>query len=170
MNAQPTTAFQWFSPLGISVALFMLSGGLYVLIGVLTPLLLNRGIGPTMLIVSTRPDTIVFGRSPSEMLRDDPALFQLRTILIIILGGLLFALGCFHFAITWFGLRQGQTWALVALAIGGLAVLPFWYIALRPYFEPGVNLTLFDVPPFMWVPAALLVPAVVLGWIGLSVP
>jgi len=32
----------------------------------------------------------------------------------------------------------------------------------------GVNLTLFDVPPFMWVPAALLLPAVVLGWIGLT--
>jgi hypothetical protein len=168
MNTQPPFDFQWFSPLGISVVLFLLCSGLYILIGVLTPLLLNKGVGPEMLIVSTRPDTIVFGRSPSEILRDDPALFQLRTILIIIMGGLLFVSGCFQLTITWFGLRQGQPWALVALAIGGLAVLPFWYIALQPYFQQGVNLTLFDVPPFMWVPAALLLPAVVLGWIGLA--
>jgi len=46
-------------------------------------------------------------------------------------------------------------------------VLIFWLAALRPYFRPGVNLTFGDVPPFMWVPAALLLPAVILGWIGL---
>lgn len=168
MNTQPTFDFQWLSPLGISVVLFLLYGLVYILIGVLTPLLLNRGIGPTILIVSPRTDSIVFGRSPAELLRDDPALFQLRTILLRIIGGLLFAAGCFHLALTWFGLRQGQPWALAALTVGGLAVLPYWYLALRPYFQPGVNLTLGDTPPFMWVPAALLLPAVVLGWIGLA--
>ncbi len=168
MPNQAPVEFQWLSPLGISVALFLLYGGLYVLIGVLAPLLLNRGIGPAILIVSSRTDSIVFGRSPSEILRDDPALFQLRTILLRMIGGLLVTAGCFHLALTWFGLRQGQTWALAALAIEGFAALPFWYLALRPYFQQGVNLTLFDVPPFMWVPAALLLPAVVLGWIGLG--
>lgn len=168
MSNPPAFEFQWLSPLGISVALFLLNGILYILIGALTPLLLNKGVGPIMLIVSPRTDSIVFGRAPAEILRDDPALFQLRTILLRIIGGLLFTAGCFHLALTWFGLRQGQAWALVALAVGGFAVLPFWYLALRPYFREGVNLTLFDAPPFMWVPAALLIPAVVLGWIGLG--
>jgi hypothetical protein len=30
----------------------------------------------------------------------------------------------------------------------------------------GVSVALGELPPFQWVPAALLVPAAVLGWIG----
>ena len=167
MNAQPVLDFRWLSPLGISVLLFLLCGALYVLIGALTPLLLNRGIGEPILIVSPRTDSIVFGRAPAELLQDDPALFRLRTILLTIVGGLLFAAGCFHLALTWFGLRQGQGWALAALAIGGISVLPYWWLALRPYFQPSVSPTLGDLPPFMWVPAALLLPAIIFGWLGL---
>ena len=147
--------------------LFLLYGVVYILIGGLTPFLLNAEIDQQILIISNRTDSIVFGRAPSELRRVDPALARLRTILLTIVGGLLFAAGCFHLALTWFGLRQGQTWALVALTLGGVAVLPFWILALRPYFQQGVNLTLADMPPFMWLPAALLLPAVVSGWIGL---
>src|SRR5215213_1904024 len=121
MNSQPSFAFQWFSPLGISVTLFLLYGITYILIGVLTPLMLNRGIGPQILIVSNRTDAIVFGRAVEDLLRNDLALFQLRTILLTVVGGLLVTAGCFHLALTWFGLRQGQAWALAALAVGGLA-------------------------------------------------
>jgi len=156
----------WISPLGISVVLFLVYGAIYILTGGLTALLLNK-FDAKDLIFSNRTDSIVFGKAPTELLRDDPALFQLRTILLIIVGGLLFAAGCFHIALTWFGLRQGQMWALTTLTIGGVAILPFWILALRPYFQQSVNLTLADLPPFMWVPAALLLPAVVLGWIGL---
>jgi len=70
-------------------------------------------------------------------------------------------------SLSWFGLRQGQGWALVALSLGGFAVLPFWWMALQPYFQKGVLLTLADLPPLMLIPGLLLVPAVVLGWIGL---
>jgi hypothetical protein len=168
MNSQPSFAFQWFSPLGISVTLFLLYGITYILIGVLTPLMLNRGIGPQILIVSNRTDAIVFGRAVEDLLRNDLALFQLRTILLTVVGGLLVMAGCFHLALTWFGLRQGQAWALAALAVGGLAALPFWYITLRPYFQHGVKMTLLDIPPFMWLPAAMLLPAILLGWIGLG--
>ena len=167
MLIQTSVEFRWFSLLGASVILFLLYGLVYLLIGALTPIMLNSETGRQMLIISPRTDSIVFGRSPSELLRDDPALFQLRTILLIIIGGLLFTAGCFHIALTWFGLRQGHLWALATLAFGGLAVLPFWFLALQPYFRQGVNLSLADMPPFMWVPAVLLLPAIVLGWLGL---
>src|SRR6185369_7886003 len=121
-----------------------------------------------ILFTSSRLDTIVFGQKPSELLSDDPKLARLRTILLLVIGGLLVTAGCFQLAITWFGLRQGQTWALAALTIGGLVVLPFWFAALRPYFQPDVSLMLFDTPPFIWIPVALLLPAVVLGLIGLG--
>jgi hypothetical protein len=63
-------------------------------------------------------------------------------------------------------LRAGERWALVALTLAGVAVLPFWMLIFRPYVAAGAPLALGDVPPFMWVPAALLIPAAVLGWIG----
>lgn len=167
MNAPGQVEFNWLSPLGASVILFLLYGGLYVMIGILTPLLVNpQGIA-NMLIISGRTDAIVFGREPSALLTEDAALRKLRLILIYMLAGLLAAAGVFHLALTWFGLRQGQPWALAALALGGLIVLPYWWLALKPYFEPSVALTLFDVPPFMWLPAALLLPAIIFGVLGL---
>jgi len=51
--------------------------------------------------------------------------------------------------------------------LAGLAALPFWLLVFRPYAAAGIVVGLGDVPPFMSVPTALLVPAVVLGWIAL---
>lgn len=168
MSAQSTFEFRLLSPLGASVVLFLIYGGLYILIGILTPFFQDTETGRQTLFTSPRPDTIVFRQKPVELLTSDTALSRLRTILLRVIAGLLVTAGCFHLAITWFGLRQGQSWALVALTVGALVVLPFWFAALRPYFQPGVDLSLGDIPPFMWVPAALLLPAFILGWIGLS--
>lgn len=160
------TTFQWLSSHGISVILFLLCGLLYFVIGVLTPFLINSGIGSRALIITNRTDAVVFGEDPGKILDEDPRIFTLRTILLRMIGGMLAAIGIFQLAITWFGLRAGETWALAALAIGGVLVLPFWFFALKPYIEK-TTLTLADIPPFMWVPAALLLPAVILGYTGL---
>jgi hypothetical protein len=85
----------------------------------------SKSCGRSLVIVSPRTDTIGFGKNPPELLRDNPAVAQLRTILFTVMAGLFFLAGCFEIAITWFGLRQGQPWALAALTIGGVAVLPF---------------------------------------------
>lgn len=37
MATQPTFEFQWLSPLGLSVILFLLYGAVYLVIGALTP-------------------------------------------------------------------------------------------------------------------------------------
>ena len=159
--------FKWLSPLGISVALFLLHGTLWILIGALTPVMLNTRIGQQGLIITGRTDKVVFGGSPSELLQNDPALAKLRTILLNIIGGLLVAAGVLVFMLTWFALRKGEVWALGALAMAGTVVLPFWLLVLWPYLRVGAPLALFDLPPFMWIPASLLIPATVLGWIGL---
>jgi hypothetical protein len=155
----------WGSPLGLSTILFALYGLVYVVIGALTPLLHDRGMGPTMLFISPRADTELFGAAPIELLRD-PVLSRLRSLLITALGGMLVAAGILVLATTLFALREGERWAVVALALAGVAVLPFWLLVFRPYLAADVPLALGDLPPFMWVPAALLVPAAVLGWIG----
>jgi hypothetical protein len=76
------------------------------------------------------------------------------------------AAGILVVAMAVFALRDGERWALVSLALAGVAVLPFWVLVFRPYVAAGAALSLADLPPFMWVPAALLVPASLLGWIG----
>jgi hypothetical protein len=167
MNPQSTFNFQWLSPLGLSVALFLLYGAIYLLIGVLTPIMVDSSVIPGILIISGRPDTVVFGDTPEHIRQTNPILVKLRSIILKMLAGMLVAAGVMVVALAWFGLRQGQAWALGTLAVAGVAVLPIWYLVLRPYFVAGVSLGLGDLPPFMWVPAALLLPAVILGWIGL---
>jgi hypothetical protein len=153
------------SPLGASTILFVLYGLVYLLIGGLTPLLHDRGIGPTMLFISPRADAVLFGAAPAELI-NDPALSRLRSLLLIALGGILVAAGILVIATAVFALRDGERWALFALALAGVAVLPFWVLVFRPYVAAGAPLSLGDFPPFMWVPAALLIPASVLGWMG----
>ena len=155
----------WASPLGASTVLFVLYGAVWLLIGVLTPFLHDSSTGRTMLFLSPRTDAALFGADPTSLLTD-PALSRLRSLLMIALGSMLAASGILVIAIAFFALREGHGWALAALALAGLVVLPFWLLVFRPYAAAGVAVGLGDVPPFMWVPTALLVPAVVLGWIG----
>jgi len=159
--------FKWFSPLGISVALFLAIGTLWVLIGALTVPLLGKGIGPAIIFVSNSTDEAYFGTSPSELLASDPALSKLRTLLLTVIAGFLLLGGALFLSVAWFGLRQGQAWALTALSVAPILALGFWVLSLLPYARSGITLTIGDLPPFMWIPALLILPAIILGWIGL---
>ena len=156
----------WASPLGASTVLFVLYGLVWFLIGVLTPFLHDSSAGRTMLFLSPRTDATLFDGDPTSLLAD-PALSRLRSLLMIALGSMLAAAGILVITIALFALRAGQGWALAALTLAGLVVLPFWFLVFRPYAAAGIALGLGDVPPFMWVPTALLLPAVTFGWIGL---
>jgi hypothetical protein len=101
------------------------------------------------------------------MVAQQPALETYRNVMWTIAAGLLAAASLLQGAIAWFALRPGQTWALPALTLVGLVLVAFWGLALWPYGAARAPLTLADLPPFMWIPAALLVPATVCSWIGL---
>ena len=163
----PAESFRWGSALGISVVLFLICGAIYVLIGALTPMMYHRDVGTTVVITSSRADSLLFGSAPPDLLRGNRSLATFRSIAVNIIAGLLVAAGILIIAVAWFGLRGGQAWALGALVIAGMAVLPFWWVAFRPYGSAGIPLWLGDIPPFMTIPAALLVPAAILGWLGL---
>lgn len=154
-----------WSPRGVAVALFLVGGAVHLVIGILTPVFADSEVGRRILFLSTRTDALLFGGDPSSMLAADPVLARLRITLLLALGAVLMALGVAEVALAWFGVRTGQTWALWALTIGGLAVLPFWLVILRPYIAAG-PVGLGDLPPFMWIPAVTFVPAIVLAWIG----
>ena len=176
---QTDGAFIWASPLGISVLLFLAYGALYVFVGVAAGLMvsgaLSGALGPDVasraLFNTTASDTAAFGleREPVEILSSDPVFAGVRRLLLIVVSGLLTAAGTLVIAITWFGLREGQAWALIALTVAGLAVLPFWWVALLPYIRAGIPLTPLHIPPFMGI-AALVFPAAILGWLALRTP
>ena len=170
---QSDGAFTWASPLGISVLLFLVYGAIYLLAGVVAGVVISGALGPDVgnraLFNTPAYDKAAFGleREPAEILSGDRVLAGLRRLLLLVVLGLLTAAGTLVIAVAWFGLRERQTWALIALTVAGLAVIPFWWLALLPYVRAGIPLTPLSVPPFIGFTSALLVPAAILGWLGL---
>ena len=103
-----TETFRWLSPLGISVALFIAIGALWLLIGALTVPLHKKGAGAEIIFVSGRTDEAFFGQTPEELLTSIPALSKLRTMLLTVIAGFLLLAGSLFIFVAWFGLRQGQ--------------------------------------------------------------
>lgn len=158
--------FRWASPLGASVALFLAVGALWIFVGALTVPLHGRW-GAGSVFVSKAPDTAYFGGDPPELLARGSALAKLRSLLLTVIAGFLLLAGIAFVALAWFGLKDGQSWALATLGLAGIPAIMLWFLALSDYPRAGVSLSIGVMPPFMWVPALLTPPAIVLGWIGL---
>ena len=130
MNPQPAFNFQWLSPLGISVVLFLGYGALNAIVGVVIPFLHRKSHNP------------------------QPAVH------IVDLGcALWLAFGIFQLGVVWFGLRERQAWAFWVIVAADIAQLVGWIaygVQSRDWYAP---LFLYD--------AIFLIPAAVLGWIGL---
>ena len=164
----PTLEFHWGSSLGISVILFLFSGVLHLLIGVVTPFAVDSEFSRKILMISNRPDTAFFGTAPSQLIQKIPELAKLRAVLSPVVGGWLITIGIFTLAVTWFGLRNFQLWSLITLGICGAVLTLFWIITMRVYFRAGIEIQFSDLPPIFWIPAVSLIPALILGWIGLK--
>ncbi|HUR68030.1 MAG TPA: hypothetical protein VM370_02205 [Candidatus Thermoplasmatota archaeon] len=153
------------SALSVAVVLFLIGGGLHVVIGALTPIAIRQGWG-SGLIYTRETDTVLFGK-PSDELRSDPAIMKLREITLGMIAGLLVGVGILEIAIAWFGLRAGQAWALGALVAAQALMIGLWALGHRLWIQAGGPGGLGALQPFEYVPAFLLVPAAVAGWVGL---
>jgi hypothetical protein len=159
-------SFSWRSALGVGVVLFLAYGAIHVLFGAIYLVVAETDIGNRTLFASPGLDQALFGAPPVDLLRDDRALAQLRSILYLVIAGLFVSLGIVQLALTWFGLRRAHRWAVAALATSGLAMVLFWVLVFRTYIAAGVPIALFDIPSWILIPQVLLVPASVLGWVG----
>lgn len=163
--------FQWGSMLGVSVMLFLLYGGLYVFVSFLAVVVTLEKVAQMMdtdriLYMSDKADVVYYGEAPRDLLAREPAVRKLRDTMFLALAALMCSAGLLVMAIAWFALRRGEMWALVALAVAGFAVVPFYGLMFAPYIRIGAPLV-FSIPPYITVPGFLLIPAVVLGWLGL---
>lgn len=125
LNPQSAFNFQWLSPLGVSVVFFLLYGAIYLLVGILVPIMTDSRADQGGLIITGRTDAVFFGDTPEHIRQTNPALIKLRGIVLNMLAGMLFTAGVMVVALAWFGLRAGHAWDLGTLAIAGVAVLPF---------------------------------------------
>ncbi|HLE97031.1 MAG TPA: hypothetical protein VI997_06630 [Candidatus Thermoplasmatota archaeon] len=156
----------WATPLGVASLLFAAYGAFWVLIGVMTPLALGAGRVGSTLFWTPAADAHAFA-PPGELLAREPAVAKLRDAYLVTIAGLLVAGGAAIACVAWFALREGATWAAIALTFAGASVVPFWWLVTRTYLAGGWRFTLADVPPFMWVPTALWLVATPLAWWGL---
>ena len=161
-------SFSRTSPLGMSVALFLAYGAIHLLTGGAYALVAETELNRHEIFFTPASDQALFGAPPADLLRDDQALVQLRSLTFLVIAAVLVGLAIAEFSLTWFGLREGRPWALITLAVSGLAMFPFWALLFRPYLAAGASLGLFEVQPWIWMEGVLLVPATVLGWVGLG--
>ena len=160
-------AFSWTSTLGAGVALFLGWGLINLVIGFLAPILGRGPLVADFLVLSPRTDAAMFGGDPNALVRDFPPLLALQRVLLIWLGATLAAMGLLIIAVTWFGLRRGEPWALPVLAACWVVVLAGFGLLFKRYLDSGVSLSLADLPPLFHYPAFLVTPAIILSWVGL---
>jgi len=146
--------------------LFVIAGGLWLVIGLLAPFIMDTAAGKRTLFGSPTTDKALYGAPPEELLVSNLQLATFRQVILLAIAGLLVSTGLLTGAVAWFGLREPEAWALGLLTVVGLVVLPYWWIAFAPYREAGIRLRVLDLPPFMWIPAILMPLASVLGWVG----
>lgn len=160
--------FTWASALGAGVALFLGWGLLNILIGVVAPFAIASDMLPGgILVLSPRADAAVFGGDPSELVRATPALRELQRVMFYWLAGVLVGFGFLVLAVTWFGLRRGEPWALSVLAVCWLVTLVAFGGLFKRYADLGASLSLADLPPLFHYPAFVVTPALALSWFGL---
>ena len=174
MNAQTAFEFQWLSPLGISVSLFLAQGVLTVFVALLVLVFNPRFSGVARadagdggLVLSGRMDSSFFGRDMRAVIRNDPVMAQADLYTMYVRAGLWLAIGIFQISLVWFGMRDRQVWAFWTVVAANAAALVGWLLVAWAYVKKGVSFGL-DLPPVVFLLPVFLVPvASMLGWIGL---
>src|SRR3989304_5551281 len=117
MNAQTTFNFQWLSPLGIAVVLFLLSSAINILTPIAGLFLLHR-YGPISpqtsqyFAFSARADEAWLGKPPAQLVEEFPGLRRLYLLLVDFTEAFALGFALLTIGLAWFGLRTGQGWAL----------------------------------------------------------
>lgn len=110
-------AFRWLSPLGVSASLFLGFSLICLIFGTLAQFLVRR-YGPgspsaTLMdwfVFSPRVDSAYFGKMPAELVKETPAIAELRVTLLNLFGGFVICLTIAQVCLVWFGLRAGHPW------------------------------------------------------------
>jgi hypothetical protein len=153
--------------LQIGSILFLIGGLFDALIGAATPIV-TRMTRPNILMLSAQSDLLLFGKNPGDLLHESTSLALLYRLTFDLIGTLLLVFGLLVAALAWFGLRHGEWWALLTLVGVEVIFIAGWIVVLSPYIQRGIPIQLGALPPNLFVPAILLIPAGLLSAIGLA--
>ena len=169
MNTSSTFNFRWRSWLGLTVAIFLLWGALNAFLAIFVPVSLHRNgagaVGGT-LVLGANEDTALLGRPLAAIAQDDPKLNAFLVTFMDTMCAQMMAYAIVHLAVVWFGLRRAQLWALWAVAVGDLAIVPYYAAISITYDRVGAPLG-STVTDFVLALAAIILVATALGWFGL---
>jgi len=160
----PVLAFSWFTPLGISVALFLLSSLFTAAIALLSTVLLRIFADQAPhFVFSAGVDEAIIGRNPGEISREMPGLRSLLFAWANLAMGLMVAAAAVEAAVAWYGLRAGQPWALWTLLAGNLVAIGYYWLLIVLPFARQTRVRIADLHPFLLVPTVLAPAAFVIG-------
>ena len=155
--------FAWSSKLGIRVILFLIYGGMHALSG-LAPLFVRvASFDDRVLYMSDRADAVYYGETPSDLQIRIPEIRKFKDTMDSAWSTPRCAGGLLVMAVAWFALRRGEMWALGALTVSGLVVIPLYAVMFIPYIRAGAPV-MFAHPPYLSLPVMLLAPAAIFGW------
>lgn len=162
--------FRWRSSLGVASGLFLLSGAVSVLSALLVPLSLhlNGAAAVPGLVLSEAADTALLGRSVPQIATQDPRLGDYLVSFMDTMCAQMMIFGLAYLAIAWFAFRRAEVWAFWALAISGLAWVPYYFMIAATYGTRGVSIGLGDY--FVVVFALPTLIAIAVGWRGITSP
>jgi hypothetical protein len=165
--------FSWISPLGGAVALLMCCSGVYALIAIAGLVVTHRyGVGRVpaspSIFLSADIEESMLGRATADLMADAPGLARILGLMMDAFLGMMLGFALLLGSITWFGLMDGQAWALWAAVLGNAVMLAiYWGVAITPFLHEAEVAYLRLWHPYALVPSILVPVAAVLGWIGL---
>ncbi|MCH8904874.1 MAG: hypothetical protein IIA45_13285 [Bacteroidetes bacterium] len=127
--------FEWSSTLGISAALFIISGVFYLMVGIMMPIFQSIGTikATKQLYLGRKTDTLMLGKSPEEFERENPWMVKYVEIAMLPIAGLSVGMGIMEIMLAYFGIRSGLEWAFWTCAIANLVtILMFWSLVIIP--------------------------------------
>jgi hypothetical protein len=163
--------FTWSSPLGISTALFITIGVVYILIGAIGIVIIEKvgsGNFASQYYLGKKVDEMIFGKPVSEVNLETPHIGKYISMLMIVFCSFMVALGILQVAVAEYALTEGQRWAYWSLILSSSFMLAiYWFAVIIPVMKQyGVGyLSLWH--PYAFIPTILLPAAAVLGWMGL---
>jgi hypothetical protein len=150
--------------LQVGMFLFLAAGCFQLFIGVFTALV---AFPQKIVCLSARTDQEMWGR-PSQGLLRNRAVRDLRHHHVMVVAGLLCGVGALQALVAWFGVGRGEAWAVGALTVTGLLMVPWWFAMLIQFVRGGASVSVGDVQPFVWVHGVLWLGGSVFSWMGLG--
>ena len=92
------------------------------------------------LLFTPRADEMIFGRTPTDIVADEPVVLDVQLFYMDVASTLLLAMGVLVAFVTWFGLRAGRRWAWWALFASFIVVVASLARTVLPYhFEASLG-------------------------------